>query len=103
MNINDLKEKEIFPGLKGKLIHGDNISWAFWNVSNGASVPLHSHFHEQIMYVTEGRFKLVVNGKEKVYEKGDFVVIPSNVQHEGEALSDCKLMDVFSPAREDYK
>ena len=55
------------------------------------------------MYVTEGRFKLVVNGKEKVYEKGDFVVIPSNVQHEGEALSDCKLMDVFSPAREDYK
>ena len=103
MNLNDLKEKEIFPGLKGKFIHGDNISWAFWNISNGASVPLHSHFHEQIMYVSEGRFKLVLNGKEKVYEKGDYVVIPSNVQHQGEALSDCKLMDVFSPAREDYK
>ena len=55
------------------------------------------------MYVIEGRFKLALNGSENVYEKGDFVVIPSNVQHQGEALTDCKLMDVFSPAREDYK
>ncbi|MBU86547.1 MAG: cupin [Flavobacteriaceae bacterium] len=103
MNIKGLQSKEIFPGLKGKFIHGKNISWVFWNVSAGAKVPMHSHEHEQIMYVLEGKFKLKVNGKGKIYEKDDYVVIPSNAKHEGEALSDCKLMDVFSPARDDYR
>ena len=51
------------------------------------------------MYVNEGKFKLKVDGKEKIYKKDDYVVIPGNAKHEGEALSDCKLMDVFSPAR----
>ena len=51
MNLSNLKYKEVFPGLKGKLIHGKNISWAFWEVKKGSVVPEHSHLHEQIMYV----------------------------------------------------
>ena len=92
MNLSNLKYKEVFPGLKGKLIHGKNISW----------VPEHSHIHEQIMYVLEGEFRLSIEEKSKVYKKNDYVVISSNVSHEGEAITDCKLMDVFSPVREDY-
>ena len=52
--------------------------------------------------VLEGEFRLSIEGKSKVYKKNDYVVISSNVSHEGEALTDCKLMDVFSPVREDY-
>lgn len=103
MNISKIQEKEFFPGLNGRLIHGQNITWAFWNVKNGSTVPLHSHIHEQIMFVVEGEFKLTIDGIEKIYEKDDYVILPPNVPHEGIALSDCKLMDVFSPAREDYK
>ena len=102
MNISEIEEKEIFPGLHGRLIHGKNITWAFWNVEKGAIVPLHSHIHEQIMYVIEGKFQLIVDGVNKIFDKGDYIVLPSNVPHEGTALSNCKLMDVFSPAREDY-
>ena len=54
------------------------------------------------MYVLEGEFRLSIEGNSKVYKKNDYVVISSNVSHEGEALTDCKLMDVFSPVREDY-
>ena len=54
------------------------------------------------MYVLEGEFRLSIEGKSKVYKRNDYVVISSNVSHEGEALTDCKLMDVFSPVREDY-
>ena len=32
MNLSKIQEKEIFPGLKGKFVHGENISWAFWEV-----------------------------------------------------------------------
>lgn len=103
MNLDSVKQKEFFPGLKGKLIHGDKITWAFWDVEKDAEVPEHFHHHEQIMHVVEGKFEFTLNNKTKVYGNGDVVVIPSNVEHSGYALTDCKLMDVFSPAREEYR
>ena len=39
----------------------------------------------------------------KVFTEGDIVLIPSNHLHGGKALTPCKLMDVFSPVREEYK
>ena len=40
--------------------------------------------------------------KTKISE-GDTIVIPSNYKHYGTALTDCKIMDVFCPKREEYK
>ncbi|MEM1257397.1 MAG: cupin domain-containing protein [Bacteroidota bacterium] len=103
MNLTQIPSKEIMPGYHGKLVHGNNISWAFWTVEKDAEVPLHQHHHEQIMHVVEGNFEFSLNGKTKVYRPGDLVVIPSNTPHAGKALTPCKLMDVFSPVREEYK
>lgn len=103
MNLNELPSKEIMPGYHGKLIHGDTMSWAFWTVEKDAEVPLHQHPHEQIMHVVEGDFEFTLNHATKVYHPGDVVVIPSNSPHGGKALTACKLMDIFSPVREEYK
>ncbi len=103
MNLNELPSKEIMPGYHGKLIHGDTMSWAFWTVEKDAEVPLHQHPHEQIMHVVEGDFEFTLNNATKVYHPGDVVVIPSNSPHGGKALTACKLMDIFSPVREEYK
>ena len=103
MNLENIKQKEFFPGLKGKLVHGDKITWAFWDVEKGAEVPEHSHHHEQIMHVIEGRFEFTLNGNTCIYGPGSVVHISSNLFHSGRALTDCKLMDVFSPIREEYR
>lgn len=103
MNLSQIQSKEIMPGYHGKLVHGDTISWAFWTVEKGAEVPEHSHHHEQIMHVVEGDFQFTLDGNTAVYHSGDVVVIPSNSPHSGKALTACKLMDVFSPVREEYK
>ena len=50
-----------------------------------------------------GDFEFSLNGSTKVYHPGDVVLIPSNSPHAGKALTACKLMDVFSPVREEYK
>ncbi|MGY8945550.1 MAG: cupin domain-containing protein [Flavobacteriales bacterium] len=103
MNLEELEQREIFPGIKGRFVHGEKISWVFWDVEKGSTVNEHHHFNEQIMHVVKGSFEFILNGKCKVYTGGDVVVIPSNIPHSGIALTNCKLMDVFSPAREEYK
>lgn len=103
IDISKLESKEIIKGFKGKFIHTENTTLAFWEVEKGASIPLHSHIHEQTTQVLEGKFLLTVDGETKIYENGMVAVIPANVVHGGVALSNCKLFDVFSPVREDYK
>ena len=103
MNLKEINSKEVIPGLHGKFIHGNTISLAVWDVKKGALVPNHNHFHEQIMHVIEGRFEFTLNGNTSIYGPGSVVHISSNLFHSGRALTDCKLMDVFSPIREEYR
>ena len=91
------------PGYHGKMVHGETLTWAFWEVEKDAVVPEHHHVHEQIMHVLEGEFEFTLDGKTQTYLPGDVVVIPSNTPHGGKALTPCKLMDVFSPVREEYR
>lgn len=103
MNLNTLPSKELMPGYHGKMVHGNQLTWAFWTVEKGAVVPEHQHLHEQIMHVVEGNFEFTLDGETKICKLGDIVHIPSNLPHSGKAITPCKLMDVFSPAREEYK
>lgn len=103
IDLSKVVSKEIMPGYHGKMIHTEHMSLAFWNVEEGAEVPEHQHINEQVMQVLEGTFEFTVAGKTKIYTTGDFVLIPSNVPHSGKAMTPCKLVDVFSPVREEYK
>jgi quercetin dioxygenase-like cupin family protein len=55
------------------------------------------------MHVVEGDFEFTLDGEIKICKPGDIVHIPSNLPHSGKAITPCKLMDVFSPVREEYK
>ena len=103
MNLKSLTSKELMPGFHGKMVHGNQITWAFWTVKKGAIVPEHQHPHEQIMYVQKGEFEFKLKDITKVYSAGDIVYVPSNCKHSGKALTQCLLMDVFSPTRDEYK
>lgn len=102
MNLSEIAPKEIMPGYHGKIVHGERMSVVFWEVAQGAEVPQHQHDHEQIMHVMEGTFEFTVNNHTQNYEAGDIVIIPSNQPHKGKALTACKLMDFFAPARTEY-
>jgi quercetin dioxygenase-like cupin family protein len=95
--------KEIAPGFFSKLIHTANNTINFIEVKAGNIVPDHQHVHEQLSFVIEGQFQLTVNDEVQLLDAGLFAVIPSNVRHSGLAITDCKLIDVFSPVRQDYR
>jgi quercetin dioxygenase-like cupin family protein len=99
----DIPEREIVPGYRARFVHGKNMTLAYWEVDAGAELPEHSHPHEQMANVLEGRFELTVAGETRVLEPGQVAVIPGNVPHSGRALSACRLLDAFQPARDDYR
>jgi quercetin dioxygenase-like cupin family protein len=103
LNLSDLEEKELVPGYKVRFVHSDNMTFAHWTIAAGSALPEHSHPHEQVVNIIEGRFELTVAGKPKIIEPGMVVVIPGSVPHSGKSISDCKIIDVFYPIREDYK
>jgi len=72
-------------------------------VKAGSALPEHHHPHEQITNIIAGEFEMTVDGVTRICRAGDVVVIASNKPHSGIALTDCRIMDVFNPPREDYK
>ena len=95
--------KEVAPGFFSKLIHSDTNTINFIEVKAGCSVPRHKHIHGQFSFVIEGKFEMTVNDVAKILEPGVFANIPSEAWHSGTAITDCRLIDIFSPVREDYR
>ena len=102
-SLKTLTAREILPGFRGKLVHGDEMSLVFWDVDPGSEVPEHHHRNEQIMHVIDGQFEFTLDGNTRQYGPGDIVLIPAHTPHSGRALTACRLMDVFSPPREEYR
>ena len=103
IDVSNIPQREILSGFKARFIHSEHTTIAFWDVEAGAELPLHSHVHEQISMVTEGRFQMTIDTVTKIYKPGMLIIIPSNTKHSGIAITACKLTDIFSPVREDYK
>lgn len=103
VSFEELDSSEKIPGYLGRFLHSENMTLARWSVEAGAPFPEHAHPQEQLSIVVEGEFELTVDGKTQVLRPGKVAVIPADAPHSGRALTDCRIIDVFSPAREDYK
>ncbi len=101
-NLNEMDATEVVPGFHGKFVHSDHVTFAHWHIEKNATLPEHSHEHEQITSVQEGKLKLTIQGETKTMGSGEIAVIPPNVTHSGKALAACKVIDVFYPVREEY-
>jgi quercetin dioxygenase-like cupin family protein len=103
IDILALPVREIFPGLRARLIHTDRQTHSWVDVDAGAAFPEHQHPHEQIVSVMEGELELVVEGIVHRLKPGSVFVIPPNVRHSGHGVVASRVLDVFSPARDDYR
>lgn len=102
IELKDLEKRELLPGFEVKFVHTDSMTFAFWEIKKGSELPEHSHIHEQVAQVVEGKFELTIENETQIVTPGTIAVIPSNKRHSGKAITDCKIVDVFNPVRQDY-
>jgi len=100
--LTEKEAKELIPGFHGKFIHSEHMTMAYWDIKKDSLLPEHSHPHEQVANVLEGEFELVVNGEARRLGPGTVAVIPSGVPHSGKAITNCRILDIFTPKREEY-
>lgn len=103
IEINKLPQNEVKDGFMARFVHTENLTLGYWDVEEGAILPMHSHYNEQLTQVLEGKFEMTIGEQTQIYEMGQLVVIPPHVVHGGKAITKCKIFDIFCPVREDYK
>ena len=94
--------EQLNPHLNRRVIHGQNVTIARLELRKGGVVPEHSHINEQVSMVQTGAIKFVSNGREHIVRAGECLTIPPNVPHRVDVLEDSLVVDIFSPAREDW-
>lgn len=62
----------------------------------------HCHVHEQLCYCLEGEFVFTIEGKSTTLKAGDSVYVPSSVLHGAKCIAAGRLLDIFTPQREDF-
>lgn len=91
------------PGVTRRVL-ADNpelmvVSFAF---EEGAEGKLHSHPHVQSTYVESGSFRFTIAGDAFEVGPGDSFVIPSGAEHGCTCLAAGRLIDTFTPRRDDF-
>lgn len=102
-NFKNLKAKKLVEGVELRAVSGDKMTLTRFNLSEGASIPEHSHPHEQVGAILNGSLELTIGNEKKIMAAGDLWVIPSSAVHKGRCLKGpAEILEVFSPVREDY-
>ena len=101
--LDEISTRQPMPGFHGRFIHTDSMTLAYWQVDKGAVLPAHQHPHEQVVNMLEGELEITAGGKTHRLKAGDVLAIPGNTLHSGKAITDVRVLDVFSPVREDYR
>lgn len=97
------KKLKIWDGIYGQIHHSAQMTCGHMTIAAGVALPEHQHPHEQWSHLLEGEMEFTIGGETRIMKGGETAFIPGNVPHSGRTLTNCKLIDVFSPPREDWQ
>jgi unsaturated pyranuronate lyase len=103
VHLDTVRAFELAAGVTGRPLFGEGTMLNLIRFEPGATVPLHSHPHEQLGVVLEGMQALVVDGVAHEFEPLEAYALPGGIEHSAYCGPDGALvLDVFTPVREDY-
>jgi len=102
VKLKDLPRLEIAKGIRANAITTETVTVLHVKIDEDALLPEHSHYNEQVVNVIKGELELNVEGENYILKPGTSMILEPNQVHSGRAISACKVIDVFHPARKDF-
>jgi quercetin dioxygenase-like cupin family protein len=95
--------EQISAGIERQMVVGQNIMVCRLKFAPFTVTPEHSHVHEQMTLVMQGKVKFILGSEERIVSAGDVLQFPSNHWHGATMLDEeVVLIDIFTPIREDF-
>lgn len=100
----NLELEEIEPGRVSRKIRarGGELMMVEVFFKAGAIGYEHRHVHQQLCYCLEGEFVFTIEGQSTTLRAGDSVFVPSSALHGAKCIAEGRLLDVFTPQRDDF-
>jgi len=103
---NPVIHEKVSPEFERKIAFLDKLMVVVCEFSGGPMIspePPHSHPHEQITYVAEGKVEFYKGTEMFQLSEGDLIILPAGVPHCIRTLTSyVKLIDSFSPIRKEF-
>jgi quercetin dioxygenase-like cupin family protein len=106
LKYHEMPAEKIREGVERRLGHTDNLMIVVIDFDDGPKAqpdPPHAHPHEQVCYVAEGEILFLLEGQETHLGPGDVFLVPPGKPHTIQQLTEhVRLVDCFTPIREDF-
>lgn len=95
--------QELGEGVRRKIMsHDDQVMLVHVDFETGAIGKPHTHPHLQCTMVASGVFDVTIGGQTRRLKTGDTFFVPTNVLHGVVNITAGRLIDSFTPMREDF-
>jgi quercetin dioxygenase-like cupin family protein len=82
--------------------HGSEIMIVEVSFAAGGVGSEHEHPHDQATYCLAGEFRFTVGPETRTLRPGDSVFIPGGARHGTICVAEGRLLDTFTPRRDDF-
>jgi quercetin dioxygenase-like cupin family protein len=95
--------EQVTDGIERQMVVGQNVMVCRFRFAPYVVTAEHSHPHEQMTLVVQGKVKFTISGEERIVAAGDVLHFPPDNRHGATMLDEeVILIDIFSPIREDF-
>ena len=100
---DEVVKEDVGGGIMRQIMgYNDELMLVKVQFSEGAIGYTHTHPHSQIAFVESGEFEFTIGEETKTLKAGDCAYIPPDLEHGAVCTEAGVLLDIFSPAREDF-
>ena len=102
-DLADVRPFSPLAGFQMQAVIGGAMMANWVRIEPNQLMPRHQHPQEQLGIMLEGTLELTIGDETRLLKPGHAYTIPGDVPHHARTMDDgCLVLDIFSPAREDY-